>query len=784
MRNISVVGLLALTLTAALLLSRGTMTSSASGSCPSPYTSSVQASPSSTDNPQGMAVGDFNGDGKLDIAIANHGIPQNGGTFPGSIAVFIGTGTGTFSAPTNYVVGYNPIDVAVADFNGDNKLDIVSANYGFDVSKVSILFGTGTGTFGAPANYNSNGSNPYGVVAADFNNDGKPDVAVTNSTSSNIGVFLNTGTGALGPVTNYTVGSVPRGIAASDFNNDGKLDIVTTSTANVSVILNTGAGSFGPLSNYPTGTGPLGVITHDFDGDGDQDIATTNVNANSVSILFNNGSAVFQAPVNYGTGSGPSGITKGDFDGDGIIDLAVANKNSAYVTVLLGAGGGNFQSPLSYGPNGASDVVAGDFNNDGGVDLAIDGIRVLLNNCTQSDLILTKTHVGNFRPGTNGVYTLTVKNNGGVAIGGTTTVTDTLPTGLSYVSGTGTNWSCAAVGQVVTCTTNDVIPAGSSTVITLTVLPNTLATPKVTNTASVSNPNDGQPGNNSASDVTKVLGIVPANFDGDFTTDVSLWRPSTGDWIVYNGVVIQPDWGRGSLGDKPVPGDYDGDGTTDVAIFRPSEGNWYIILSSTHTIRLNNWGGAGDIPVPKDYDGDLKTDIAVFRPSDGNWYIVRSSDNGVTLRGWGINGDKPVPGDYDADGKDDIAVWRPSEGNWYVLRSATNTGQVQNWGATTDQPVPGDYDGDHKIDFAVYRATEGNWYVLKSSTGTGMLKNWGTNNDQPVPGDYDGDGKTDYAIWRPSEGRWYVTSSSACCPYTTVLGMSGDVLLPATYIPQ
>jgi hypothetical protein len=65
-----------------------------------------------------------------------------------------------------------------------------------------------------------------------------------------------------------------------------------------------------------------------------------------------------------------------------------------------------------------------------------------------------------------------------------------------------------------------------------------------------------------------------------------------------------------------------------------------------------------------------------------------------------------------------------------------------------------------------------------------MVKNWGTNNDQPVPGDYDGDGKTDYAIWRPSEGRWYVTSSSACCPYTTVLGVSGDVLLPATYIPQ
>jgi uncharacterized repeat protein (TIGR01451 family) len=780
MKNTSVALLLFIALCATILLGRVTVTSSASASCPSPFNASVQASSGGQSNPQGMATGDFNADGKLDLAVAIHGHPGAPGQLTEGIEVFLGDGAGNFGSPTLYPAGFNPIDVAIADFDGDNKLDIVSANYGFGTAKVTILFGTGTGSFGAPVGYGSGGNNPYGIVAADFNGDAKPDVAVTNSTTNTVGVLLNTGTGALGTVTTYAVGSTPRGIAAGDFNNDGKLDIVATSASSVSVLLNTGSGAFGPLSNYAVGTGPIGVVTHDFDGDGDTDIATSNVNSGDVSLIFNNGSGVFGAPTNYAVGNQPRGITKGDFDGDGLMDIAVS---SPVVVVLLNAGGGSFAAPLNYGPSGAADIVAGDFNNDGGLDLAIDGIRVLLNNCTQPDLLLMKTHSGIFRPGTNGVYTLTVKNNGGVAVGGTTTVTDTLPAGLSYVSATGPNWSCSAAGQVVTCTTNDIIPAGSTTSIMLTVLPSCSATPSVTNTASVSNPNDGQPGNNSASDVTGVLGIVPANFNGDFRTDVSIWRPGTGDWIASYGT-IQSDWGRGSLGDKPVPGDYDGDGKTDVAIFRPTEGNWYIIQSSTNTIRLNNWGGSGDIPVPRDYDGDLKTDIAVWRPGEGNWYIIRSSNGTVILQGWGMSGDKPVPGDYDADCRDDIAVWRPSDGNWYIIQSGTNTVRIQNWGATTDQPVQGDYDGDHKVDTAVYRPTEGNWYVLRSSTGTGLVRNWGTNNDKPVPGDYDGDGKTDFAVWRPSETIWYVTSSAACCSFTTALGVPGDVLLPATYIPE
>ena len=127
--------------------------------------------------------------------------------------------------------------------------------------------------------------------------------------------------------------------------------------------------------------------------------------------------------------------------------------------------------------------------------------------------------------------------------------------------------------------------------------------------------------------------------------------------------------------------DYDGDGITDFSIWRPSTGKWMIRQSITGTLRTQQWGGSfGDVPVPGDYDGDGKSDLAVFRAPAGGWYVLKSSDN--TLYGvlWGTSGDKPVPGDYDADGKTDLAVFRPSDGGWYILRSSDSTLSVSLFG--------------------------------------------------------------------------------------------------------
>jgi FG-GAP-like repeat len=276
----------------------------------------------------------------------------------------------------------------------------------------------------------------------------------------------------------------------------------------------------------------------------------------------------------------------------------------------------------------------------------------------------------------------------------------------------------------------------------------------------------------------------PSDFDGDGRTDISVWRPSSGNWYINNSSIaprIQFDWGRESLNDTAVPDDYDGDRKTDIAVWRASEGNWYIIRSATNTVINPNWGQQGDVPVPADYDGDGRADLAVFRPTEGNWYILHSFDGSARVQGWGNPTDRLVPGDYDGDGRADIAVFRPLDGNWYVIRSSNGTATIQNWGLINDAPVPGDYDGDQITDFAVFRPTEGNWYVRRS-TGGSTIRNWGIASDRPVPGDYDDDGRTDVAVFRPTEGNWYIIRSSNNSAIIQYLGQSGDTPVPAAYL--
>jgi hypothetical protein len=222
------------------------------------------------------------------------------------------------------------------------------------------------------------------------------------------------------------------------------------------------------------------------------------------------------------------------------------------------------------------------------------------------------------------------------------------------------------------------------------------------------------------------------DFNGNGSSDVSVFRPSNGRWYLKG--IGSFAWGSG--GDIPTNGDYNDDKVTDIAVWRPSNGRWYI-----KDIGGSVWGTSGDMPVPGDYDGDGDTDLAVWRPSNGRWYI---KDIGGSV--WGTSGDMPVPGDYDGDGDTDLAVWRPSNGHWYIKDAV---GSV--WGTLGDIPVPADYDGDGTTDIAVWRPSNGRWYI-KGVGGSA----WGTEGDIPAPGDYDGDGVTDIAVWRPSNGRWYI----------------------------
>ncbi|MEO6392862.1 MAG: VCBS repeat-containing protein, partial [Pyrinomonadaceae bacterium] len=137
------------------------------------------------------------------------------------------------------------------------------------------------------------------------------------------------------------------------------------------------------------------------------------------------------------------------------------------------------------------------------------------------------------------------------------------------------------------------------------------------------------------------------------------------------------------------PADYDGDGTTDLTVFRPNGGGWFILNSGTNTFAAAQWGQNGDIPVDGDFDGDSRSDLAVFRPSDGNWFIFTSGTNQFKQVQFGQNGDRPTPGDYDKDGLTDVCVFRPSVGTWFYLRSSDGAFVANQFGQNGDIPLPG-----------------------------------------------------------------------------------------------
>ena len=278
---------------------------------------------------------------------------------------------------------------------------------------------------------------------------------------------------------------------------------------------------------------------------------------------------------------------------------------------------------------------------------------------------------------------------------------------------------------------------------------------------------------------------VVSDFDGDGKTDYSVYRPSTGDWVVEkssDSSTSTTPWG-GFAGDRLAPGDYDGDNKTDHAIFRPSTGTWWFIMSSDGSRPAIQWGLSGDIPVPADYDADGRTDIAVWRPSTGVWYI-RQSTLGTYIRQWGISTDKVFAGDYEGDGKADLVAWRPSTGVWYVLQSSSSIPIYYAFGLNGDKPVFADLDGDARSDFSIFRPSTGVWYALRSTNNTFLAYQFGISEDIPTPADYDGDGTTDISVFRPSTNTWYRVNSGGGPISIRTFGQTDDIPSPSSVNPQ
>lgn len=317
-----------------------------------------------------LATGDFNGDGKLDLAVSEY--------FGDEVAILLGNGDGTFQPPVEYPVGSRPTTVLTGDFNGDGILDLAVRNQQGS-STVSILLGKGDGTFYPAVNY-ATGSGIARMASGDFNGDGNLDLATTNNSDGTVSVLLGNGDGTFQKQVAYAAGNAPISIAVGDVNADGKLDLVLglAGGGRFAVLLGNGDGSFQSPRTYPTVTDPESVILADFDGDGKLDLAAFNENGSGpgIEILLGNGDGTFRSFASLSAQCGATAndctAATADINSDGKLDLIVRNSEANVVQVLLGNGNGTFQNPVTFSTGlDPEQVVVGDFNGDGRLDLAV-----------------------------------------------------------------------------------------------------------------------------------------------------------------------------------------------------------------------------------------------------------------------------------------------------------------------------------------------------------------------------------------------------------------------------
>ena len=345
--------------------------------------------------PSGIAIGDLDGDGKPDFVVTNNAA--------NTISVFRNTSVGdsisanSFAAGVNFTTGTNPSGIALGDLDGDGKLDIVvSDGISGTISvfrNTSVSGSITAGSFSSKIDFATGGSGS-GVAIADLDGDGRPDIVVTNRNSSTVSVLRNTSSsGAISFSTNvdFPTGPLPYGVAVVDLDGDGKLDLVVANTGEnaLSLFRNTStpgsitASSFASRVNIATSGVPIAVVAADLNKDGKPDIISANTGDSTISVFQNNSTSgsitngSFAAGIDFKLSAAPNAIAVGDLNGDGLPDVAVTNGNSNTLSVFLNANnaGGNvtnnsFASRVDYAvgtdPYG---LAIGDLNGDGRPDL-------------------------------------------------------------------------------------------------------------------------------------------------------------------------------------------------------------------------------------------------------------------------------------------------------------------------------------------------------------------------------------------------------------------------------
>ncbi|CAF4840218.1 unnamed protein product, partial [Rotaria sp. Silwood1] len=325
--------------------------------------------------PVSLAIGDFNQDKQLDIAVINNG------TF--DVVILLGYGNGSFQIHTSYHMGYDsmPYSIDAADFNNDQQLDLVVVNYG--TSDIALLLATGNGTFSIRKYSTGNGSHPCSVATGYFNDDIYIDIAVVNSATETISILLGDGHGTFITKATYSTGfqSNPQFIAVGRFSNNNTIDIIVANSGkdNVAVLEGNGDGTFSTKATHSTGynSKPCSIAVSDLDKDNKSDVIVVNNGINSIHILGSYTVYLFANQTTYSTHDDfyPFSIAVNDFNNDTKLDIVIADTFTSSVQIFPGYGDGSFddENYIYFWEQEYTPVLiaAGDYNNDKQPDIAV-----------------------------------------------------------------------------------------------------------------------------------------------------------------------------------------------------------------------------------------------------------------------------------------------------------------------------------------------------------------------------------------------------------------------------
>ncbi|MBN2615960.1 MAG: VCBS repeat-containing protein, partial [Bacteroidales bacterium] len=662
---------------------------------------------------------------------------------------------GNFAAKVDYPTGLSPYSVTTGDFNGDGIPDLAVANTGS--KSVSVFIGRSDGTFAPKVDYTTGTiSKPYKVTTGDFNGDGIVDLAVVNNNSNSVSVFIGKGDGTFNNKVDYTTGTNPSGVTTGDFNGDGISDLaVANSISNtVSIMIGMGDGTFAAKVDYATGTNPTSVTTGDFNGDGIPDLAVANISSNSVSVLIGKGDGTFAPKVDYPTGSYPQSVTTGDFNGDGIPDLAVANEGPGTVSVYVGKGDGTFAAKVDYTAGSQPySVTTGDFNGDGIVDLAV------ANEISNTVSVFLGKGNGTFAPKvdyTTGAYPASVTtgdfNGDGktdlvVANEGSNTVSilDNIP----FIPNI-TSFSPASG------------PVGTTDTIKGTHF-NTTATNNIVRfgatKATVTTATD-----------TSLIVTVPDGADYRYITvtdtTTGLTASSAKPFIVTfsspSVFVPKVDFGTGHNPFSVATGDFNGDGIPDLVVPNLNNNSVSILLGqgngSYSTKADYGTGSAPQSVAVGDFNGDGIQDLAVANNGSNTVSVLLGNGDGTFAAkvdyGTGSAPYSVTTGDFNGDGKPDLAVTNINDNTVSILLGhgdGTFAAKVDyTTGTEPNSVTTGDFNGDGKPDLALTNAGSGTVSVLLGhGDGTFAAKVDYVTGSAPysvTTGDFNKDGYTDLAV--------------------------------------